>query len=311
MQYFIIHSLVLSMIFKISEIEELYTLSNLRKNNGCISKAREKILESSLKGLLTKYEHKSNFIHNTNANLRLVMKDTFGDFPKIKLYPKGGRKYDHDFELHLFSFKSEEEYSVFKLEYKVVSKNNMSIFDYPQLLSLSTESVSARELLNCSYTEFFYENYLDNVCSLMSAQKPLFEEYHKQAKSTSNINSCKLFSNIEEYYDVHKKKLALIAKESFKTFIQHVQIDLKKIFEMFVERNRDKYILFQNGDSFSMENCNKIFNIDTLVFEKLEKLDDSVIIHTNSQFKIHLLFRWKNKQCFKNPAMDFKLKRYK
>jgi hypothetical protein len=296
----------------LSEIEHLYTASHFKKDNGYVSQLRESILEASLKGLLTKYEKKSPFISNMNTNLIEVMKTQFGSFPKIKLYAKGGRKYDHDFSLHLFSSKSTTNYTVCKLEYKVVSTYNMSIFDYPQLLSLSTESKSTYKLLHdSSYIHFFYDKYLQNICDMVNVKKPMFDVYAKHAKSTAKSYDIELFQTLQCDYTKYRKEIVMIAKQSIKEFIQTVTIDMQKLFNMFVQRNKNKYILCQSGDAFSIECCDKIFNIDSLLFTGYDKRDDSIIIHTNSKFQIQLLLRWKNKQCCKNPAIDFKLKRCK
>lgn len=319
-----------------TEIEHLFTRSNIKRLNDGISRKREIVLEASLKNLLTKYEPKSAFIKEMNANLKTTMREAFGtnthqrwvgsnthqrwvgSDTRMKLYHKGGRQYNHDFDLYLFSnesFKEEKPVlSYRKLEYKVVqSPTQMSIFRYPQILSVSSESETIQDILPSkeSYLTFFYNHYLYKVCDTLGCDTPSLNAYIKWTKSTNkkNKDDFYLFHKLRSEYKDYQATLKQIASESIRDYLNSAPLDLKALLRMFKQKTENKHILFQCETDFLIENCDEIFNLEFLEFTDYEYQKHSLFVNTNADFTLELMLRWKNKQCCQNPAIDFRLHR--
>lgn len=325
-----------------TEIEHLFTRSNIKRLNDGISRKREIVLEASLKNLLTKYEPKSAFIKEMNANLKITMREAFvsGTPPtgvgsnthqrwvgsgvgnqKMKLYHKGGRQYNHDFDLYLFSSDCSQNETIGskllsyrKLEYKVVqSPTQMSIFRYPQILSVSSESETIQDILSSkeSYLTFFYNTYLDKVCDTLGCEMPSLKTYIQWTKSTNkkNKNDIYLFHKLRSEYKDYRAPLKEIASESIRDYLNNTPLDLKALLRMFKEKTENKHILFQCETEFLIENCDDIFNLECLEFTDYEFQKHSLFVSTNADFTLELMLRWKNKQCCQNPAIDFRLHR--
>lgn len=305
-----------------TEIEHLFTRSNIKRLNDGISRKREIVLEASLKNVLTKYEPKSAFIKEMNANLKTTMREAFVKTEnKMKLYHKGGRQYNHDFDLYLFSSDCSKNETISlkllsyrKLEYKVVqSPSQMSIFRYPQILSVSSESETIQDILLTkeSYLTFFYNTYLDKVCEILGCEMPCLNDYIQWTKSTNkkNKDDIYLFHKLRSEYKDYKEPLKEIASESIRDYLNNTPLDLKALLRMFKEKTENKHILFQCETEFLIENCDDIFNLECLEFTDYEYQKHSLFVSTNADFTLELMLRWKNKQCCQNPAIDFRLHR--
>lgn len=305
---------------KLVDIEHLFTRSNAKRLNDNVSRMREIVLEASLKDLLIKYESKSSFIKEMNANLKSTMRDAFHtkSVTSAKLYHKGGRQHNHDFDLYLFSsgsLKEKPDHYILtyrKLEYKVVhTPSHMSIFKYPQILSMSSESESIQDILvhKESYLTFFYNNYLYKVCETLGCDMPSIDSYIQWTKSTNkkNKDDIYLFYKLRNEYANYKDTLKEIASESVREYLNNASIDTKTLLRIFKKKVKNKHILFQCETDFVIENCDDIFNLENLEFIDHTYDKHSLIVSTNSDFTLELMLRWKNKQCCQNPAIDFRL----
>ena len=301
----------------IREIECLYDRTP-KNTNTHVSYCREKLFEASLKNRLTKHEKESEFLTKMNRNLKSAFGETFSHMgERFKVYHRAGRQHNYDFEMRCFSTKSDEAYTPIKLEYKTVqSCSKMDIFEYPQLMSVSTESERFGELFpdcHTSYLTHVYTYYLDEVCELVGADKPSEDAYLAWAKSTSKNkdHTEKLFASIRYAYKTHQRAFRELARESLIEYVESVSIDLDQLLRTFVELNRDKYIVFQCREHFEIQNCNRAFDLDTLRFTGYEKNRESIVVDTNAPFGIEIRFRWKNGQIRQNPAFDIVLFRKK
>ena len=271
-----------------TEIEHLFTRSNIKRLNDGISRKREIVLEASLKNLLTKYEPKSAFIKEMNANLKTTMREAFanthqrwvgsgtppsgvgsnthqrwvGSGTRVKLYHKGGRQYNHDFDLYLFSSDCSKNETIGskllsyrKLEYKVVqSPTQMSIFRYPQILSVSSESETIQDILPAkeSYLTFFYNTYLYKVCEILGCEMPSLKTYIQWTRSTNkkNKDDIYLFHKLRSEYKDYKEPLTQIASESIRDYLNNTPLDLKALLRMFKEKQKTNTSSFSAKPSF-------------------------------------------------------------
>ena len=286
------------------DIEHLFTTISVKCRNGFVSTERENMLKSILTHRRY-FENRSPFITNMVTNLR----DTLKDFKGYKIRSMGGRKSDYDFKLYL----PNQDWFI-KLEYKYTCHENYkSIFHQPQLSSLSTESDQCRIFMKAdqSYLEYVYGSVFYELFTYHDIDIPTIKDYIDIAKSTKSKKHIMSdwFSKLVSISKEHKKSFDALFKDSISEYIQTVSFDLQEMCKWFKDRHVNKLILTQCKESFYIEKCNDLFNIDCLEFLSLDKHpknNNKVIIRTNANFDLQLYIRWKNTTGLQNPALDFK-----
>lgn len=290
-------------IYSTSDIEHLFTTTSVKCQNGSISAERENIF----KAMLTHrkyFDNRSQFITDMVTNLMDVLKD----FKGYKIRHMGGRKSDYDFRLYL----ADQEW--FKLEYKFsCHEHHSSIFDQPQLTSLSTESNQCVLFMKAdqTYLEYVYGSVFHELCTYYGIDIPPLKDYidiTKSTKAKKDIQS-DWFSELTAVSKENKKVFDALFKQSISEYIGMVDIDLCAMTEWFKERHRNKIILCQYKEMFNIEICNDIFNIDNLKLLSVDQHPENnnkLIVRTNANFDLQLYVRWKNTTGLQNPALDFK-----
>ena len=288
-----------------TNIEKLFTSKTPKYKNDIVSIQRERMLHT----MLTKkhiFQNRTDFIGNMIHNLEITMKD----YNDCEIYHKGGRNHDYDF--HLYN-PSNNQFT--KLEYKVSTNKNISIFDQPQITSLSTESRLCTSFIQHDFTYLEY-TYYNTIPEIPYFDTPSIDDYIKITKSTTPKKKIdeRWFQYLVELRKLNKRKYDYLFKRSITNYIYGLDFDLDLMCEWFKDRHRNKIIMNQYREHFIIEECNEIFDIESLEFIDLQphhKNPNKLIVKTNSDFDIQLYMRWKNGIGLQNPAVDFKpIKRF-
>lgn len=245
--------------------------------------------------------HHKWFLLKTKIEKYLLSLNSNIFYEKVECICKGGRNFNYDFDIKFYT----NDYIIDK---KVEFKYGCSkINDYPQFLSLSTKD-------NCSYSEYYYEKFLNLIPYIYNIEMISKEDFMKNIYGTnyeSNLWFKTLYEN-DKISNQYKEKKDEIVKLSIHNFlIEHsYELDLEKFSDKFIQTQKDKHFMCYDGDfhyDYIEESELKIKNI--LDFKGGSEYINTLILETFSDTKIHMLLRWKNHNGILNPAWQISIKR--
>lgn len=280
-----------------------------RGQNDFTNKIRENIIKI-LNNLSKDYFENSEYgnywslVHREYTNsLKSILSGIEYTYTQMNIL--AGRNYNHDFDL-MYHDKDHTVVATYKIEFKNGGK---SISKLPQFLSLSTKC----QLIDISYANFWYTNYLDKYIACdsgLTEKKPPLEEYLKKIGGT-NYKSNPFFLQLKVREKVNKKQKHKVVNDSIKDYLIKYAKDIN--IEFFKEKLKNS----QEGKVFLMW-CNNTHNFYTDMFLESEKTDivySSINKHGNviqlqsGNTMYSLLLRWKNYKGILNPAWQISMKR--
>jgi hypothetical protein len=109
-------------------------------------------------------------------------------YDNIDIELKGGRKFNYDFEL------------IYMVNNIIINKkfiefkyNTCKIDKYPQFLSVSANKF----IKSIDYAEYFYDNYINDICKLINIDVPNKTDYLKTVYN-NDYNKLELFIELKE-----------------------------------------------------------------------------------------------------------------
>jgi hypothetical protein len=282
-----------------NDIYTFYDTKN-KSNNDLNNKIRENVIiaivcnKIPLKWLFYSWWYNIHYkIHKTFKKLCKIK------FNSIKIEHKAGRTNNFDF-LVTYYYKNKKVYSV-KIEFK---HNSKTIEKCPQFLSMSSNNFSRQ-----SYAEYFFDNYVEEICAIYEIKIPNKEEYLKNIYSTKYKSLPffqYLYKNEKNSIDKFNKKGKLV-KKSIRKFLEKDILDIKSLNQKLIETQKNKVFLLWDIQIFHIETikpveltCSTIKNI---------KNNNTIVLNTESKSEIHMLLRWKNHLGVLYPAWQISLKR--
>lgn len=221
-----------------------------------------------------------NILHNKEQNIHNVSCEN-----------KAGRRNKFDF---IFTINNNIK---FNIEFKFNAK---SIDKIPQFLSLPKPS----EYLSSSYESFYYDNYLQKLCTEFSLELPQKDIYI----STINTHSPKCVEHLKKHYKNNKEfkiKSKYYSKESIQLFITQNNININKLHKKLEEQKNKHYMLYHKN-KFYYDTIPDLSLINNNIEIKKNK---SSYILSNSKFSLDVLLRWKNNNGIAFPALQIKYKK--
>jgi hypothetical protein len=268
---------------------ELFEKTFDRTKNDQNNKIREKILENIL--YLEDSYFKNKEFGSKWTNLKNEFINTLDLDNDTKIVKKAGRSNNYDYYIH-YSTGTRE-----KIEFKHGSK---SIFKLPQIIQLTDD-----KLIDSTYAEYFYDNYLEDLCMLCKTTMiPKYQYINNVRKTSSNIE---MFNDIKNFEDKTKKNN--IVNKSIKNYLQEYKNNIKLTnLEQYIKKSLDKtYLLWDyRSKKFIKE---KIHDDFTNPIIKEIKNNNTIVIHSNYEY--NLLLRWKNGKGVLNPAWQIAIKMLK
>ena len=291
---------------------ELFYITSIRSKNDSSNKIRELIIYS----LINKYIPSDWFtLENSDLSSKwynicdklnnFVKKLCTDEYDNIKCSKKAGRKYNYDFELHYFL--NNNVIKTILLEFKYGAKNKE---ECPQWASPMRPS----QYMSNDFEQFYYNNYLEQICNLYNLPKPLENDYMKEI----HMNKPPCLLNIQENYykgcpssskfthdttDLDKYNTCKsISKTAIEEFMKNTILIVENLNQyLWKTQNNKAYILFKDGN-FYYEYPNK--NDYTLIQSSIEIRPPYFIGKTISGKKIKILLRWKNGNGIAFPAFQ-------
>ena len=238
------------------------------------------------------------------------------NFEKIVIEHKGGRKYNYDFIVQFLGELNEETNTrslikEVKLEFK---HNNSNIVDLPQFLELYDKDCKSKYgICETSYSEFFYENYLDEYLKLdgnILEPKPSKNDYFKNLPKTQYSHPFfKNMYNNKTNKTKEKRELATISINDYlNKYIR--TFNLEKILEPIIEKQSGKTFLLWDCKNFHIQELDmnsiqiqKIKDISVIEVKKKTYFDLSL---TNFKYDLRIMINWGNNPCVANPRWKYK-----
>ena len=199
----------------------------------------------------------------------------------------GGRQYNYDFEI-MYPAVDDTETSVVKMEFKY---NCKSMFNLPQLIQVTDNKLIT--IGKDSYAEYFYDNYLEQLCNTVGVEKCKDKEYY--LKNVYKIIPNGFFKILKGKYNTpeYKGKGCDIVNLSIKTYLEKVATledvsnEFLKNIAVYIPKSLNKtYMLwdcdtssfiverlFNEGEQFKFITDSYFKNNNKLIVEKTNKLE--------------------------------------
>lgn len=271
--------------FEVSDVC-LFDAPSKRTDNDKSNKTREIILEH-LSTLSDKYLKDITYGNKWTELKQKWVKLFDNDFVIERV---GGRKnYD-------FLIKQGDEKK--KVEFKF---NATCIENLPQFLSLS-----ANHIMDNSYAEYFYDNYLSKMVEVMKIENKIPEkEFYLKKIHSDNYDCDPFFREMKEKTNSDSNE---IVNESIYNFLKKYgkKIDLEKLKDK-IDNSLDK--------EYVMWNCKtRKFMIQTLKRQGELRIrglkNKNTIVVSSSNLSFYLLLRWRNHKGVMFPAWQIGLEQY-
>lgn len=216
----------------------------------------------------------------------------------------GGRKFNYDFNLHLYD--SISHYNTFKLEFKF---NCDSVYKLPQFLQV-------RENLflktgSTSYAAFFYDNYLSQLLIGTGIIKPTKEAYTKYVYQT-NYDKLSMFRELYamDTCVAFKTKKRKIVHDSIQSYLQlyHHQLHKEALSEYLCRSQKSKiYMMYFNGTFIGQTLRTPQITVDLKKHLTIRNKNCIVVPTMCKRTHLHLLLRWKNHIGVLYPAYQIRI----
>lgn len=232
-------------------------------------------------------------------------------FKKILVEQKGGMSNNYDFIVKFLGQLNEETNTrslvkEIKLEFK---HNNSSVMDLAQFLELYDKDCKSKfEICDVSYSEFFYDRFLDKFLELEEGiiqPKPSRDVYLKNVYDIKYKHP--FFNNMYNTKTNRTTEKRRLATESISAYLQEFSSAFKfeKILEKIQESQKDKSFLLWDCENFHIQQLN-VENIQILGIKEnsLKNMYFDLSI-ANYSHDLRVRVNWGNNACVANPRWKF------
>lgn len=302
--------------FDIIEVEDIMTFidDNAKSDNDSTNRTREKIIANILSPSPDYLADPVYGQHWTNIHDKL--RDTLHSlcsipYHHILIKQKGGMTFNYDFVVQYCDHKNQVVHSV-NLEFK---NNASNIKELVQFLELYDKDCKTKfELFDYSYSEFYYDHYLDAFLALEEEKEEIEKEkIEKPTKETylKHIHDIKykhpFFNKIYTNKKHKKKEKDKLVEESRKKFIETyaTTFNFEKIKNKIVESQSDKIFLLWDKSNFLIQTVNvKDIQIQGIKPNGIHDLYFDVTVE-NFIYDIRIRLNWGNNNGIANPRWKF------
>jgi hypothetical protein len=295
--------------FDIIEVEDIMTFidDNIKSDNDSTNRTREKIIANILSPSPDYLadpvygEHWTNIhdkLRNTLHSLCSIPYD------HILINQKGGMTFNYDFVVQYCDHKNQVVHSV-NLEFK---NNASNVKELAQFLELYDKDCKSKfELFDYSYSEFYYDHYLDAFLALEEEkiEKPSKETYLKHIHDIKYKHP--FFNKIYTNKKNKKKEKDKLVEESRKQFIETyaTTFNFEKIKNKIVESQSDKIFLLWDKSNFIIQMIDvKNIHISGIKSNGIHDLYFDVTVE-NFMYDIRIRLNWGNNNGIANPRWKF------
>jgi len=273
---------------------EAFTVSK-RETNNANNKIREVIIQCILEDTIPYnfYEECSKWQELKQSTHDFIEKlVNHQPYDIIKVQPKGGRKYNYDFDFYIYYNKN--LISTHRIELKF---NTKSIRGCPQFLSIGGQKM--KSCLSKPFDVYFYKNHLTNIFQHLGKPIPSLETYTTQIHQTSP----ECMREVKEKYKTDKSFCQICKQESAKAitnYIQETELNVNNLNSYLQETQRDKVYMMWYKGKFYMEEI----KTTNYIIVSVVKTKNSYQCYTQTGKTLIVLLRWKNGNGVAYPALQ-------
>lgn len=281
---------------------------NTKANNDSTNKKRELIIENILD--ITEDYLNDEIYGKYWTKIQKSLLDSLDsicdiEYNNIIIEQKGGMKYNYDFIVK-YCDKTNNIIKTIKLEFK---HNNSNVRDLVQFLELYDKDCKSKyELFDYSYSEYYYDNYLDKYLEIdknteiVKPTKDIYLKYIHDIKYKQPF-----FDQIYTNKTTNKKLKDKLVEESRRDFIQTYAetFNFSKLTEKIIESQQDKIFLLWDKNKFHIEKID-VNNITILGVKPgtINSLYFDVVVE-NFIYDIRVRLNWGNNNGIANPRWKF------
>lgn len=303
--------------FDIIEVADIMTFidENTKSDNDSTNRTREKIIANILSpspDYLTDPVYGEHWI-NIHDKLRDALHSLCNiPYDHILIKQKGGMTFNYDFVVQYCDDKNQVVHSL-NLEFK---NNASSIKELIQFLELYDKDCKTKfELFDYSYSEFYYDHYLDAYLALDFEETKETEEnkIEKPSKETylKHIHDIKykhpFFNKIYTNKTKKKKEKDKLVEESRKKFIETYAstFNFEKIKNKIVESQSNKIFMLWDKNNFLIQTIDvENIHISGIKPNGIHDLYFDVTVE-NFIYDIRIRLNWGNNNGVANPRWKF------
>lgn len=299
--------------FDIIEVADIMTFidENAKSDNDSTNRTREKIIANILSPSPDYLADPVYGEHWTNIHDKL--RDALHSlcnipYHHILIKQKGGMTFNYDFVVQYYNAKNQIVHSV-NLEFK---NNASSIKELVQFLELYDKDCKTKfELFDYSYSEFYYDHYLDAYLTFQEKEET--EKIEKPTKETylKHIHDIKykhpFFNKIYTNKTKNKKEKDKLVEESRKKFIETyaTTFNFEKIKNKIIESQSNKIFLLWDKNNFLIQTINvEHIHISGIKPHGIHDLYFDVTVE-NFIYDIRIRLNWGNNNGIANPRWKF------
>ena len=223
-------------------------------------------------------------------------------YDNVKIERKGGMTFNHDYEFTYFYCGS--KVADRKVEFK---HNNTNVADLVQFLELYDKDCKSKyKLCDASYSEYYYENYLDGYIACddqITAPKPDLATYLKHVHDIKYKHP--FFKNLHDNKNRNKAAKKAVADESRREYLDlYVKVfNFEELTKKIRESQKDKVFLLWDCENFHTQ----VLDIDAIKITRVKNINDLFfdVEVENFAYDIRIRLNWGNSVGLANPRWKF------
>ena len=291
--------------------------SSSKNMNDSMNKIREAIVSGIVNGDIPEsYFIKKDRWDMLHTAVKKFIQKVFENYDldkyRIVCVPRGGRKYNYDFD---FVLKEGEE--IIESRHIELKFNAGDVDDTPQFASPMKPS----QYMSQSFEKYHYDKVMPRIVSessdilTMPNESDFMKEIHNnkppcmtsfQKLYYEGCKSSSKFTDKAEAIHFYESSLRL-SKQGIHDFINETDLDCEKVTEYLLNTQAGKiYMLYRNGRFVKQE-----VNLDDYKITSVKKNPDKsrYECETATGIKLQVLLRWKNGNGIAFPAFQIKAQR--
>jgi len=283
------NSTILNTTVKNEDIDTFYKTKQCKKDNDKNNKIRERILLAIGNNKIPEEWYSDEKWSKLKKSFDdIVISLTTENYDHISIEHKAGRNNNYDFVIH---FMDKEDAIILSrnVEFKY---NCHSITKCPQFLNRASKEF----VKNYCYAEYFYDNYIKEICVLADIPEEEIIDKKTYMKYIHNMKcDIDFFQKLKLQETRIKKEKKKIVDRSIQQYLLNFgidELDIEAMNTYMSDRQCDKvYILYKNG-TFHKDYITR--DELTIVSIKEIKNKNTIVLNTKSDSTIEMLLRWKN-----------------
>jgi hypothetical protein len=294
-----------ALLLQVSDIKYFTEPSKNKSLNDINNKIRENVLShiiSPPEEYFTDSEYGASWLNIQSKCLSAMGSITSIPHDTIQIKHMGGMSHNYDYEISYLENMVEVDKQ--KVEFK---HNNYDVSKLPQFMELYDRDVANKyEMNDLSYTEFYYNNYIDQYIAI---DKNITEPKPELASYIKNVSDIKydhpFFANLHKNKNNKKTEKRKLANTSMTEYLKIYSDKFKfdKIAQKIQDSQSNKSFLLWDYAAFHV----KKLDFDDIIIQGITHVDEAYfdLDVSNFEYNFRVRLNWGNNLGLANPRWKF------